>query len=131
MPSLFHTNLPSSSFSFLSCKSEALSRAQLPWNQALSLYGPPIPSFHLWAKSCSTLSQPTIIHVTLNLSILEQVEISEATLHFTAKDNWDPKRWTGLSQIMGQVSACDFFFYYYSRKTIDFGMNSVQSIGIY
>lgn len=37
-----------------------------------------------------------------------------------------------LSQITGQVSACDFFLLRLKKKkSIDFGINSVQSIDIY
>lgn len=51
-----------------------------------------------------------VIQVTLNLSILEQVEISEAPLHFIAKDTEIQRGELVLFQITGQVSVCDSFF---------------------
>lgn len=98
MPSLLHINLSlrPPSLSFLP------NHGPLPQNHAFSLHVPPISSFHLWAM--------TVLQVTLNLSILEQEEISEASLHFIAKDTEIQRGELVLFQITGQVSAFDSFF---------------------
>lgn len=56
------------------------------------------------------------MQIVLNLSILKQVEISEASLHFTAKDTEIQKSELDLSKITGQVGAWIFFFNYYPRR---------------
>lgn len=112
MPSLFHINLPLSPFSFLSSKSCPVTSESCSFSPQ-----PLIPSSQLGPKSWSVSSWPTVTQVTPNLSILEQLEISEAPCHFTAKDTEVQQDELDLPQIMGQVSACDFLnFYYYSKR---------------
>lgn len=50
------------------------------------------------------------MQIVLNLGILEQGEISEASLRFTAKDTEIQKGDLDLSKITGQVCAWIFFF---------------------
>lgn len=68
------------------------------------------------------------MQIVLNPSISEQVEISEASLHFTAEDTEIQKSKLDSSKITGQVCAWIFFFFILSKKKrrLDFAINSAQ-----